>query len=139
VTELAPTPAPSLLDAWPYAGFLGVGAEIDGAALITVLPFSEDLIGNTVLPALHGGVVGAFLELTALAQLSHVTGGATPRTVDITIDYLRPARAVTTRASAQIIRLGRRVANVHAVAWQSGPSQPVATLRGHFLVGGHAG
>jgi len=119
----------------PYARFLGVRAEIEGTALLGVLPFSPHLIGNTVLPALHGGVVGAFLELTALATLSLRTGGGSARTVDIAVDYLRSARAVDTFARAEVLRIGRRVANVRVSAWQANETQPVATLRGHFLVG----
>jgi uncharacterized protein (TIGR00369 family) len=120
----------------PYARFLGVRAEIDGDALKAVLPFSQHLIGNPLLPALHGGVVAAFLELTALAQLSLRTpGAASPRTVDVTVDYLRSARAVDTFARAEILRTGRRVANLRVAAWQSDESRPVATLRGHFLIG----
>jgi uncharacterized protein (TIGR00369 family) len=130
--------APSLtvLD-WPYARFLGFRAEIDGTVLQALLPFSQHLIGNPILPALHGGVVAAFLELTALAQLSlHMPDGRAPRTIDTTIDYLRSARAQDTHARAEIIRLGRRVAHVRAVAWQSNEAAPVATMRGHFLLGG---
>ncbi|MCE2988297.1 MAG: PaaI family thioesterase, partial [Phenylobacterium sp.] len=54
----------------PYIRFLGMRAELAGDELTGVLPFSPHLIGNTLLPALHGGVIGAFLEMTALAQLA---------------------------------------------------------------------
>ena len=127
-------PTLAVLD-WPYARFLGLRAETDGAALLAVLPFSQHLIGNPLLPALHGGVVAAFLELTALAQLSlHAPDGRAPRTIDTTIDYLRSARAQDSYARAEIIRLGRRVAHIRAVAWQSDEAAPFATMRGHFLV-----
>jgi len=119
---------------WPYARFLGLRAEIDGPSLLVILPFSARLIGNPLLPALHGGVVAAFLELTALAQLSLRAPGGTARTIDTTIDYLRSARAQDSFARAEVIRLGRRVAHVRAVAWQSDETAPFATMRGHFLV-----
>jgi uncharacterized protein (TIGR00369 family) len=119
----------------PYARFLGVRADIEGDILTCALPFAPHLIGNTLLPALHGGVVAAFLELTALAQLSLRTPGAAPRTVDVTVDYLRSARAVDSFARAQIQRIGRRVANISVVGWQANEHQPFATLRGHFLLG----
>jgi len=139
VSELeVPKLASPLLD-WPYARFLGFRAEIDGTVLRALLPFSQHLIGNPLLPALHGGVVAAFLELTALAQLSLHTDGGAPRTIDTTIDYLRSARAQDTHARAEIIRLGRRVAHVRAVAWQSYETAPVATMRGHFLLSGGKG
>ncbi|HEX5264897.1 MAG TPA: PaaI family thioesterase, partial [Phenylobacterium sp.] len=54
----------------PYVRFLGMRAELAGDEMTAVLPFAPHLVGNTFLPALHGGVIGAFLEATALAQLS---------------------------------------------------------------------
>jgi uncharacterized protein (TIGR00369 family) len=122
-----------ILDTWPYARFLGLEADIDGPAVITRLPFAEPLVGNVMLPAVHGGVVAAFLELTALIQLAHVAPpGRGPRTVDTTVDYLRSTRAKTTFGKAEVLRIGRRVANVRVLAWQDDETRPVATLRGHF-------
>lgn len=119
----------------PYIRFLGMTAELAGDELTGVLPFSPHLVGNTILPALHGGVIGAFLEMTALAQLA-VTQ-STPRvhkTIDVTIEYLRPGRSLTTYARADLRKVGRRIANVHVEAWQEARSQPVAALRGHFML-----
>ncbi len=119
----------------PYIRFLGMRAELAGDELTGILPFSPRLIGNTLLPALHGGVIGAFLEMTALAQLA-VTQ-STPRvhkTIDVTIEYLRPGRAMATYARAELRKVGRRIANVHVEAWQEARSQPVAALRGHFML-----
>ena len=122
----------TFLAARPYARFLGMQARFEGRSVAARLPFSEHLVGNPLSPALHGGVVGAFLELSALAELA--AHGHAARTVDVTIDYIRPARAVATHAHAQVIRRGRRVANVQVTGWQESPQQPVATLRGHFLL-----
>lgn len=119
----------------PYVRFLGMRAELAGDEMTAILPFSRHLVGNTFLPALHGGVIGAFLEMTALAQLS-VTQPS-PRvhkTIDITIEYLRPGRALTSYARADLRKVGRRIANVHVEAWQEDRSQPFAALRGHFLL-----
>jgi uncharacterized protein (TIGR00369 family) len=134
VTESSLTAAADLIAGSPYARFLGVRIEADAGGLIGVLPFAPELVGNPILPALHGGVVAAFLELTALAQLAAASTGAAPRTVDYSIDYLRPARAVQTQARAEVIRLGRRVAAIRATAWQAHEAQPVALLRGQFLL-----
>lgn len=134
MSEAELSPARARLAASPYARFLGLRIELAGETVTGVLPFSPHLIGNTVLPALHGGVVGAFLELTALAQLAELAPGASIRTVDVTVDYLRSSRGVESYARAEVLRLGRRVANVRVVAWQGDERRPVATLRGHFLV-----
>ena len=54
----------------PYAKFLGVEVVFNGDEMTAVLAFSDHLIGNPVLPAIHGGVLGAFMEIAAIAQLS---------------------------------------------------------------------
>lgn len=121
----------------PYIRFLGMRAELAGDEMTAVLPFADHLIGNTMLPALHGGVIGAFLEMTALAQLSVVQPSArVHKTIDVTIEYLRPGRALTTYARADLRKVGRRIANVHVEAWQDRRDKPVAALRGHFLLSG---
>ncbi len=55
----------AVLEAIPYARFLGVAVERINGALECVLPFREEIIGNVMLPAIHGGVIGAFLHLKA--------------------------------------------------------------------------
>lgn len=125
----------ALLARIPYARFLGVHVELAGDEMTLILPFSQHLIGNPQLPAIHGGVLGAFMEMTALAQLSLLEGGARqPRVIDVTVEYLRSGRPLTTYARAQIKKVGRRIANVHVEAWQEQRAAPIAALRGHFLV-----
>jgi uncharacterized protein (TIGR00369 family) len=122
-------------EAIPYAQFLGIRVDRKGTEITTVLPFRHALIGNALIEALHGGVVGGFLELTAMMQVVfEANPGAVPRPVDINIDYLRSGRPVDTYARAVITKLGRRVVNVHAEAWQEEHIRPIATLRGHFLL-----
>jgi len=121
----------------PYVRFLGMRVELAGDEMTTVLPFAQHLIGNPMLPALHGGVIGAFMEMTALAQLSLAQPARrVPKTIDITIEYLRSARAQETYARATLRKLGRRVANVQVEAWQDSRAQPVAGMTGHFLLRG---
>lgn len=131
----APDDLKAVLDRIPYARFLGLRAELAGDEMTMVLPFGEHLIGNPMLPAIHGGVLGALMELTALAQLS-IAGGQQrqPKPIDVTVEYLRSARPLTTYARAHVRKLGRRIANVHVEAWQEARANPVAALRGHFLV-----
>lgn len=124
-----------LLQRIPYARFLGVRAELAGDEMTAILPFSDHLIGNPALPAIHGGVLGAFMEMTALAQLSVKEGQARqPRVIDVSIEYVRSGRPMTTFARAEIKKVGRRIANVHVEAWQDQRAAPIAFLRGHFLV-----
>ncbi|MGJ7458047.1 PaaI family thioesterase [Halomonas sp. MA07-2] len=122
----------------PYAQRLGVSAEADpvGEGLLFRLEPHAGNIGNVLLPALHGGVVAAFMETAATLDLMLAAREARlPRIVDLSIDYLRTARAVPTFARCSLLREGRRLANVQVTAWQESESVPVATARLHFVLG----
>ncbi len=125
----------ALLASTPYMRFLGMTAELAGDEMTAILPFSPPLVGNVMLPAIHGGVIGAFLEMTALCQLVvREPLRRQPRTIDVTIEYLRPGRTQTTYARADVRKVGRRIANVHVEAWQDLRASPIAALRGHFML-----
>ena len=124
-----------ILDGIPYVCFLGVRAEPRGDEITAILPFSDHLIGNPMLPALHGGVIGAFLEITAVLQLVwQIRSDYLPKTVDIGIDYLRSGRPLETYGRAIVTKHGRRVANVRVEAWQEDRGRPIAAAHGHFLL-----
>ena len=119
----------------PFAQFLGLRCEIMGDEMTAILPFQDKLIGNRSIQAVHGGAIGAFLELTAMAQLFLLTENSRlPKPVNLTIDFLRQGRAEDLFARASVTKQGRRIANVRAEAWQSERSKPVATLNSHFLL-----
>jgi uncharacterized protein (TIGR00369 family) len=123
------------LEMIPYARFIGVEIEETPDGPICRLPFRDDLVGNAALPALHGGVVGAFLELAALVGLIEQTDSErVPRPINLSVNYLRSVGPHVTRARAEIVKHGRRIANVRVVAWQDDPTKPVATGVGNFLV-----
>jgi acyl-coenzyme A thioesterase PaaI-like protein len=129
----------ALIAAIPYARHLGISVDRKGTEITTILKYDRKLIGNVMLPALHGGVVGGFLEVTAMIQLVFEVAPLTiPKPVDINIDYLRSGRPVDTFGRAVITKQGRRVVNVHAEAWQEEHNRPIAALRGHFLLKGDA-
>ena len=138
----------SLVEGVPYVQFLGIRFDRRGDELTGVLPFDESLIGNPVLPALHGGVTAAFLEVTAIIELSWsmmwdaMETGADqsklpkrlPKTIDFTVDYLRSGLPRDAYARARINRSGRRYASVHVEGWQDNRSRLFAQATGHFLM-----
>lgn len=127
-----------LLDALPYARFLGLVTRRDEERLTVTMPFADRLIGNPVLPALHGGSTAAMLELTAVAQVALLYPRLElPRPINVTVTYLRSGRPQDVHARAHISKAGRRVAHVQAEAWQDDENQPIATLSAHFLVAQH--
>ncbi|MEZ5559567.1 MAG: PaaI family thioesterase [Pseudomonadales bacterium] len=125
----------AVIDNIPYARFLGIQVDQKGNEITTVMPFRHELVGNVMLPALHGGVIGAFLEITSLIQLLYDSAcERLPKTVDVSIDYLRSGRAQPTYGRAVVTRHGRRVANVRAEIWQEERAKPIAASHGHFLL-----
>ncbi|MCC6305298.1 MAG: PaaI family thioesterase [Rhodobacteraceae bacterium] len=142
----------ALVGGVPFIAFLGIRFDRRGDELTALLPFAERLIGNPSLPALHGGVTAAFLEVTAIVELAWAqirdeieaggpgpaaAGGRPPRlsrTIDFTVDYLRPGLPREAYARARVNRSGRRYASVHVEAWQDSRARLFAQATGHFLV-----
>lgn len=119
----------------PYASYLGMEVAKDNGERHYRMPFRDDLIGNTQLPALHGGAVGGFLEQAALFEIIvSQSQRRIPRLIDFGIDYLRSARPEDLYAAGQVVRQGRRVAQVRAEAWQSDRDKPVAAVRAVALL-----
>lgn len=119
----------------PYALRLGVTARIQDGELIAELPYSIDILGNPRLPALHGGAVGAFLEIAAQIRLRmERETNSVPPTIGVTVEYLRPCRNRPTFARTEVKRLGRRIANIHAECWQDEARTPLALLQSRFLM-----
>lgn len=142
-----------LVGAIPYASWLGVVFDRRGDELTALLPFNENLVGNPLVPALHGGATAAFLEVAAVVELawsqilpeideSRLAPDAAlpeglprlPKTIDFTVDYLRPGNLRESYARARVVRSGRRYASVHVEAWQDNRLRPYSQATGHFLM-----
>ncbi len=138
-----------LVSGVPYIQFLGIQIDRRGDELTAILPYADKLIGNPTLPAIHGGVTAAFLEVTAIMELSwamiweDMEAGKVkddapriklPKTVDFTVDYLRSGLPRDAYARARINRSGRRFASVHVEAWQDNRTRLFAQGTGHFLM-----
>lgn len=127
--------AEELISSIPYAKTLGIEARLMGDDFFLVLPYLATNIGNPALPALHGGAVGGFMEVCAMAELRrHNTDLPFSKPIGVNIDYLRRGKPIETYASAEIVKEGRRVANVRVRAWQESKAKPIAALSGHFLL-----
>ncbi|WP_010544815.1 PaaI family thioesterase [Sphingomonas elodea] len=119
----------------PYAELLGLAVEPGAEAPVLVMPFSGDVVGRPGF--LHGGAIGGLLEMAAvgaLLQALEAEGGAKVKPVNVTVDYMRGGREKETRARGTVTRLGNRVANVSAVAWQDEEDRPIAAARMNFLI-----
>jgi len=119
----------------PYARTVGLEVIRDGDGWLTVLRYRDSNIGNFVIQAIHGGVIGGLLEHAAILHIVAETQlDVVPRIVDLSVDYLRTCVAAAPFARGEVIRQGRRVANVRVRAWQADPAKPVAAAHAHFLL-----
>ncbi len=124
-----------LVDLIPYTKFMGISMKVNDGEVVGTLQFADHLIGNASIPALHGGTIGALLESTAVFKLLwEAETIAVPKTINITVEYLRSGKARDTFARAEFTRQGRRVANVRAIAYQEDPERPIAAANAHFLL-----
>jgi uncharacterized protein (TIGR00369 family) len=119
----------------PYAALLGLTIEEDEGAPVYLMPFGQDVIGRPGF--LHGGAIGGLLEMAAIGALKHALGdeaGCRIKPINVTVDYMRGGRDKLTRARGTVTRLGTRIANVEAVAWQDEPDRPIAAARLNYLI-----
>ena len=143
----------ALFSGVPYIRWLGVQFDRRGDELTAILPYDEKLIGNPALPAIHGGVTAAFLEVASIVELTWSawwqdmeagriapdparpeTMPRLPKTIDFTVDYLRSGLPRDSYARARVVRLGRRYASVQVEAWQDQRARLFAQATGHFLM-----
>lgn len=119
----------------PYAAVLGVTREPGENAPVLVMPFGGDVLGRPGF--LHGGAISGLLEMAAVAALDHALaeeGGGRIKPVGVTVDFMRGGRDKPTRAAGRVTRLGARVANVEATAWQDEHDRPIASARMNYLI-----
>jgi uncharacterized protein (TIGR00369 family) len=119
----------------PYAEVLGVSVEAGGGAPVLVMPFATDVLGRPGF--LHGGAIAGLLEMAAIAALDHALaaeGGGRIKPINVTVDFMRGGRDKPTRAAGTVTRLGARVANVEATAWQDDRAKPIAAARMNYLI-----
>ena len=129
-----------MTDLPPYADSLGLTEEpqADGPPLL-VMPFADPVLGRPGF--LHGGAISGLLEMAAIVALRHALAGEGAKgswgrikPVNVTVDFMRGGRDKPTRAMGVVTRLGTRVANVEASAWQDEPDRPIAKARMNYLI-----
>ena len=123
-----------IAEAIPYARWMRIAPENGTGELLTRMRYHDDLVGNTFLPAIHGGMTGAFLETAAIVGVTRELGGALPKPIGLTVNYLRSGRALDSYAKVSIVKQGRRVVAFEAQAWQDDPAKPIASAFGHFML-----
>ena len=120
----------------PFAQTMGFGSERDDEGrLVLTMAFETNKMGRPGF--LHGGAIAGLLETVAFATVAEALekqDKAVIKPVNVTVNYLRGGRDAVTRARATIERLGRRVANVEAIAWQEDPGSPIAIAQMNLML-----
>ena len=118
----------------PYAQLLKLRTEEHDNALRFVMPFHDDVVGRPGF--LHGGAIAGLLEFAAFTALRRALDddAVAMKPITVTVDYMRAGAPGDTYADAVIERLGKRMANVEAFAWQGERERPIAAARINFLL-----
>lgn len=118
----------------PYAELLRLSVATGADGMIITMPWHDDVAGRPGF--LHGGAIAGLLEFSAFIGLGRAIGNdsVVMKPVTVTVDYLRSGTPRDTFAAAVIERLGNRVANVDAFAWQRDRAKPIASARINFLL-----
>ena len=118
----------------PYAQLLRLRIDDSGDECRLVMPFHEDVVGRPGF--LHGGAIAGLLEFAAFTSLERAIAdpAVAMKPITVSVDYMRGGSDRDTFAAAEIQRLGSRIANVEAVAWQVDRSSPIAAARVNFLL-----
>ncbi|WP_448501173.1 PaaI family thioesterase [Sphingomonas sp.] len=119
----------------PYAHRLGIAlAGIQDEPTLLQMPFGPAVLGRPGF--LHGGALSGLLEMAAIVSLHHALAGDAERIkpVNVTVDFMRGGREKLTFAQGTVTRLGTRIANVEAIAWQDARDRPIAAARMNYLL-----
>ena len=121
----------------PYAQFLGITRRrSDEGELQFVMPFADVVVGRPGY--LHGGAIAGLLEFAAIGAIFEALGeeerNATVRPINVTVNFMRGGTQHDTFAAAIVARLGNRVANVEAHAWQADRDKPIAAAQMNVML-----
>lgn len=117
----------------PYADWLHISVDqINGRHVVQMNP-GDHVRGRPGF--LHGGAITALLDIAAIAAVQVALGEENPviaELVNASVDFFRGGKMELSYARGNVLRLGRRIANVEAVAWQEDLARPIAMARMNF-------
>lgn len=118
----------------PYAQTLGITLDAADGEELFRMPFGDVVLGRPGF--LHGGAIAGLLEIAAIGTVMAALDGdgASVKPINMSVTFMRGGVVADTFAAATVTRLGGRVANVEARAWQSDRAKPIASAQLNLLV-----
>ncbi|PXA87603.1 phenylacetic acid degradation protein [Nostoc sp. 3335mG] len=119
----------------PYAHFLGIAVDAGEDGPLFRMPFGIVVTGRPHF--VHGGALAGLLEIAAVGTLREALrgeAGVSVKPINVTVDFMRGGRERDTFAAAKVERLGNRIANVEAFAWQEDRTKLIASARMTLMV-----
>jgi uncharacterized protein (TIGR00369 family) len=118
----------------PYANTLGIEPVEIAGELLYRMPFADVVLGRPGF--LHGGAIAGLLELAAMGAVLREMDdeAASVKPINMSVNFMRGGTDQDTFAAATITRIGSRVANVEAHAWQQDRARPIASAQLNLLV-----
>jgi uncharacterized protein (TIGR00369 family) len=120
----------------PFHRWLGVEVvELGPGRATLAVPFRAELVGDPDRPALHGGVLSALADAAGGAAVwTRIGPHDRVSTIDLRVDYLRPARLERFEARASVLRVGNRVGVADVTLIHPGDEEPIAQAKGVYSV-----
>ncbi len=129
--------ARQFIETIPHVKVMGLKLdELTPGRAVLSLPYGKHLIGDPNTGVIHGGAVSTMLDTCCgAAVMSHPSRPSATATIDLRIDYMRPATpGQTLIATAECYHVTRSVAFVRAIAVDDQTDVPVASAAGSFTV-----
>ena len=104
----------AIFDASPFLGFLRltvVALDHDAGTLTVSMPIRPEFERRLGTGQFHGGAIAAFIDVVGDFAVGMAVGGGVP-TINLRVDYLRPAVGGVLTGTARVRRAGRTVALV---------------------------
>lgn len=121
----------------PFNRVLGITlTEVRPGFARLEVPYRDELIGDPIRPALHGGVISALADTCGGAACwTEIDPADRISTIDLRIDYLRPGRKLPIIAEGRVIRMGNHVGVADITVFHpDAPAELVACGKGVYSV-----